>query len=147
MKLAEFMKEQLAGKRGSQARFVRKAEISEGTVSKWAQGGMDRAPNFENCLRIAVYFKVQPAEVFEMAERPEYGRLFDMLYDFLIERKMNSLPEVKSKPEDLKTAVVNIEELYSLNKRAFIGISKSIDDRLDEERERTDLSNPNESVA
>lgn len=79
MRLSEYMKEQLIG-RGVQAKFARKAKISTGTVSKWAQGDMDRAPNFENCIRIANYFGLAPLEVFEMAERPEFADLFKELF-------------------------------------------------------------------
>lgn len=87
MKLSEFMKEKLEG-RGTQAKFSRIAGISSGTVSKWAQGEMDRAPNFENCLRIANYFRISPIQVFEMANRPDYGRLFQELFpDYRREEK------------------------------------------------------------
>jgi len=73
------MKENLVG-RGTQAKFARKARISTGTVSKWAQGEMDRAPNFENCIRIANYFNLTPIQVFEMADRPDYKALFSELF-------------------------------------------------------------------
>ena len=64
-------------KRGEQAKFARETKISDGTASKWARGDMkDRAPNFENCIRIAKWAGVSPLEVFDMAERPDYRELF-----------------------------------------------------------------------
>jgi DNA-binding XRE family transcriptional regulator len=73
------MRERLLG-RGTQALFARKAGISSGTVSKWGQGLMDVAPNFENCIRIANYFGIAPTDVFDMAERPDYKALFLELF-------------------------------------------------------------------
>ncbi len=75
MRLSDFLKEKLQG-RGTQASFARSTKISDGTVSKWAKGEIERAPNFENCLRIAAYFKVEPVHIFEMADRPDYLVLF-----------------------------------------------------------------------
>jgi transcriptional regulator with XRE-family HTH domain len=79
MELSEFLKDQLKG-RGTQAKFARTSGISDGTVSKWAKGGMDRAPNFENCIRIATGTRRTPLEIFEMAERPEFSKLFLKLF-------------------------------------------------------------------
>lgn len=41
---------------------------------------MDRAPNFENCIRIANWSNKTPFEVFEMAERPDYAETFNELF-------------------------------------------------------------------
>ena len=79
MKLSEFLQERLAG-RGTQAKFSRETGISDGTVSKWARGDLDRAPNFENCIWIAKYFGETPADIFLMAERTDYLRLFENLF-------------------------------------------------------------------
>lgn len=73
------MQEKLIG-RGTQAKFARRAGITTGTVSKWAKGEMTSAPNFENCIRIAKYFDLAPTEVFEMAERPDFTKLFLELF-------------------------------------------------------------------
>jgi transcriptional regulator with XRE-family HTH domain len=79
VRLSDFMSENLKG-RGTPARFGRKAGVSSGTVSKWARGDMESAPNFENCIRIANYFRLPPPQVFEMAERPDYTKLFGELF-------------------------------------------------------------------
>lgn len=91
MKLSEYLQEKLQ-KRGTQARFARNAKISDATASKWARGEMDRAPNFENCLRIARYFKMSPLDIFEMAERPDYRDLFIELFP-------DYVPEAFQEPE------------------------------------------------
>lgn len=92
MKLSEFMREKLQGY-GTQAKFARKAKISTATASKWAAGEFDRAPNFENCLRIAAYFSVSPLHVFEMADRPDFSELFLELFP---EYQPKPLPETVS---------------------------------------------------
>lgn len=79
MKLSEFLKEKLSA-RGAQAKFARATGISDGTVSKWARGEMERAPNFENCIRIAIWAGNTPIEIFEMAERPDFIALFRDLF-------------------------------------------------------------------
>lgn len=79
MRLAEFLRERLT-EHGSQAKFARATKISDGTVSKWARGEMDRAPNFVNCIRIAVWARESPLTIFEMAERPDYAELFNELF-------------------------------------------------------------------
>jgi len=43
------------------------------------------------------------------------------------------------KPIEIQRYSEKLEQLYSLNKRAFISVSKNIDDRLDEEQERHPL--------
>jgi transcriptional regulator with XRE-family HTH domain len=92
MRLCEFMREKLS-ERGTQAKFARKTRISTGTVSKWAQGGMNRAPNFTNCIRIANYFGIEPRIVFEMAERPDFEKVFIELFP---DYKANPAPPADS---------------------------------------------------
>jgi len=75
MKLSDFLQQKLKT-RGMQAKFARATGISDGTASKWARGGMDRSPNFENCIRIAAWAKMSPIQIFDMAEKPEYADLF-----------------------------------------------------------------------
>jgi len=128
MRLCEWIQGKLSG-RGTQAHFARKSGISSGTVSKWAQGEMDRAPNFENCLRIASYFQVPPEQIFEMAERPEYGKLFSEL----LPSRLDYLQEPTPIQEDLFKAIQRLTTLYALNPRGFRSVYRTMDDWLDEE--------------
>jgi repressor LexA len=128
MRLCEWIQEKLSG-RGTQAHFARKSGISSGTVSKWAQGEMDRAPNFENCLRIAAYFQVPPEQIFEMAERPEYGKLFSEL----LPSRLDYHQEPTFGQKELSDAIQRLTTLYDLNPRGFRSVFRTMDDWLEPE--------------
>jgi transcriptional regulator with XRE-family HTH domain len=92
MKLSDFLHSRFAG-RGNQAKFARKTGISDGTVSKWATEDLERAPNFENCLRIADYFGVNPEEIFGLADRLDYIELYRRFFPESQERKIGNEEE------------------------------------------------------
>jgi len=54
--------------------FAAEIGTSPGGVNKWISG--ENTPNFESCLRIALHFDVDPIQVFKMAERLDYVRLY-----------------------------------------------------------------------
>jgi hypothetical protein len=70
-RLIRFLEEQWA-ERGNQMRFARQTGCSDSVTSKWKYG---QPPDLTSCLRIAMYYKLDPYDVFEWAGKPEYGRL------------------------------------------------------------------------
>ena len=62
--------------RGTQRTFTRKMRLSEGAPSKWKAG---QAPDFESCLKIAQYYRLDPYQVFEWAGRKEFRELAQFL--------------------------------------------------------------------
>jgi transcriptional regulator with XRE-family HTH domain len=77
-KLAEFLTCKLDSY-GAQVEFARQTGISPGTIDKWMTS--QNTPNFENCLIIADYFKTKPAQIFGMAGKFTYHRLFLRHFD------------------------------------------------------------------
>ena len=75
--LSEFLKNRLSD-RGKQSSFSRRIGVSQATASRWVSG--DNVPDFESCLRIADYFKLDPLEVFEVAGKSEYERLYKKFF-------------------------------------------------------------------
>ena len=69
--LIRFLEEQWA-ERGNQMRFARETGCSDSVTSKWKSG---QPPDLASCLKIAMYYKVDPYDVFEWAGKPDYGRL------------------------------------------------------------------------
>jgi transcriptional regulator with XRE-family HTH domain len=59
---------------GAQLAFARQIGISPGTINKWMTG--QNTPNFESCLLIAEYFAISPAQIFRMAGKFNYHRLY-----------------------------------------------------------------------
>ncbi len=70
--IPELLEDRL-NKRGAQEHLARSLGLSASTISGWKNGSI---PDFESCLRIADYFKIDPVEVFQMAGKPEYGDLY-----------------------------------------------------------------------
>ena len=71
--LSRFLANRL-GNYGEQVDFSRAIGASPGTVNKWISG--ENTPNFESCLRIASYFKVEPRVIFKMAGKLDYYQLY-----------------------------------------------------------------------
>lgn len=59
---------------GSQLGFSKAAKISPGTVTKWLSG--ENTPNFESCLIISEYFRIDPLRLFRMIGRVDYYHLY-----------------------------------------------------------------------
>ncbi len=70
-RLIRFLEEQWA-ERGNQMRFARETGCSDSVTSKWKAG---QPPDLASCLKIAMYYQLDPYDVFEWAGRPDYGRL------------------------------------------------------------------------
>ena len=77
-KLAKFLTRKLASY-GAQVDFSRQTGTSPGTINKWMSG--ENTPNFESCLLIADYFEADPAQVFKMADKLNYYRLYIRHFD------------------------------------------------------------------
>jgi transcriptional regulator with XRE-family HTH domain len=68
-KLAKFLGDRLA-ERGTSASFARRLSVSQATVTRWVMAKSE--PDFENCIRIADYFEINPQEVFQFAGKPNF---------------------------------------------------------------------------
>ena len=77
-KLAKFLTRRLESY-GAQVDFSRQTGTSPGTINKWMSG--ENTPNFESCLLIADYFEADPAQVFKMAGKLNYYRLYLRHFD------------------------------------------------------------------
>ena len=60
--LQDFLNQKFTDK--SQADAARRMDISEATISRWVNNAV--TPKFEQCLKLAKYFKVDPREIFKM---------------------------------------------------------------------------------
>ena len=72
-KLSEFLAAKLSD-RGKQSSFARRINRSQGTVSRWVNG--ESVPDYESFLRISDEWGLDPIELFQMAGREDYERLF-----------------------------------------------------------------------
>jgi transcriptional regulator with XRE-family HTH domain len=72
-KFSSFLRVQLEGQ--AQASLARAAGVTETAVSRWLAD--KTLPSFESCMRLARYFNISPAHLFEMIQRPDYVDLYN----------------------------------------------------------------------
>ena len=73
MDFSKFINIELAD-RGAQASLAASQNFSASTISGWRKG---RLPDFESCLKLAIHFKMDPKEIFEITGQEEYNRLYE----------------------------------------------------------------------
>ena len=101
--------------RGEQAKFCRKTGIESGSITKWKKG---KPPDFENCLKISDYFKLDPLKVFEMAGKPGF---IDLYKRFFPEYQPKTLTE-----EDLYDDLQDCDEHRTLQQALELGSGREV---------------------